>query len=465
MRESVPLTRRRTSCFRELLLRSERDAQGCHRYALWCWYLTSITVCFGLRGSRDGPPCLVFPVLPCSYSRPTQDAYTALAPYAQHPTQLLLGVYDGHGANGRPVAHAVRSHISTTLTALYSQITSNSPSISSLGVSPSGGFSAVSPPSSTLSLSTTSSDAKLRKAELPRAPVHAARAGAMRTAFLSAEAMLSTLADGGVNSVFSGTTAVACWLHGAELYTAWSGDSRAIIGRKAGSIGGRQRFQSVDLSWDQKPCRADERKRVKASGGRVARWRKNVGPLRVWLPRDWLPGIAMTRSIGDTVVSGYGVVAEPEVSYLRLSRGDDFIVLASDGVWEFMTSQEVVDYVGRHRRDSTPPAIAADALVKEAVRRWRRNEMVVDDTTAVVVYLDWGEDGLGGGGGVAGTGSPSMTGGVGVEKGTAGGVGRFHLPRRGGGGGTGGAMGDKPALVGLDGRLHAYTPKNDGMGG
>lgn len=69
------------------------------------------------------------------------------------------------------------------------------------------------------------------------------------------------------------------------------------------------------------------------------------------------------------------------------------------------------------------------------------------------------------GGGGAGTGSPSVTGGFGVEKGTTGGGGRFHLPRRGGGGGTGGAMGDKPALVGLDGRLHAYTPKNDGMGG
>jgi Protein phosphatase 2C len=115
------------------------------------------------------------------------------------------------------------------------------------------------------------------------------------------------------------------------------------------------------------------------AGGRIARWRRNIGPLRVWLPRDWTPGLAMTRSIGDTVLSEYGVSPVPEVTYTRLTPSDSFAVLASDGVWEFMTSQDVVDFVGRFRRESKSAAVAAEALVREAVRRWRRNEVVVDD--------------------------------------------------------------------------------------
>eukprot|EP00168_Porphyra_purpurea_P007779 TRINITY_DN19786_c0_g1_i1.p1 TRINITY_DN19786_c0_g1~~TRINITY_DN19786_c0_g1_i1.p1 ORF type:complete len:163 (-),score=44.91 TRINITY_DN19786_c0_g1_i1:27-515(-) len=96
----------------------------------------------------------------------------------------------------------------------------------------------------------------------------------------------------------------------------------------------------------------------------------------------------MTRSVGDTVLSEYGVEPRPDVTYTRLQANDSFLVLASDGVWEFLPSQEVADFVGRLRREGVAPKEAADALVRESVRRWRRNEVVVDDTTAVIVYLD-----------------------------------------------------------------------------
>lgn len=97
----------------------------------------------------------------------------------------------------------------------------------------------------------------------------------------------------------------------------------------------------------------------------------------------------MTRSIGDTVLSEYGVSPVPEVTYTRLGATDEFMVLASDGVWEFMTSQDVADFIGRMRREGKSAAHASEALVREAVRRWRRNEVVVDDTTAVVMWMSW----------------------------------------------------------------------------
>ncbi len=49
----------------------------------------------------------------------------------------------------------------------------------------------------------------------------------------------------------------------------------------------------------------------------------------------------MTRSFGDEVAGNVGVIAEPEVTEFPLSENDKFLIMATDGVWEFMTSQEV----------------------------------------------------------------------------------------------------------------------------
>lgn len=285
-------------------------------------------------------------------------------PMPRQDHQIFLGVFDGHGAEGRPVAQYVRDYIAAA----------------SHNAAPGLALSAYHNASPTQEIPTVAN-----------ASLHRARLDTLRAAFSRAERAL-TESDSGIDHVFSGTTAVVTWLFGREMYTAWTGDSRCVIGRRIPSEHGRARFKAVDLSYDQKPLRADEKRRVKAAGGRIARWQRNTGPLRVWLPRDWTPGLAMTRSIGDTVLSEYGVSPVPEVSYVTVGPADSFLVLASDGVWEFMTSQEVVDFVGRMRREGSSARDACEGLVREAVRRWRRNEMVVDDTTAVVMYMKWEDE-------------------------------------------------------------------------
>lgn len=69
------------------------------------------------------------------------------------------------------------------------------------------------------------------------------------------------------------------------------------------------------ISRDQKPCQADEAQRIIACGGRIDSFRdphKNpIGPLRVWLKTEDIPGLAMTRSFGDEVASRVGVTSEP----------------------------------------------------------------------------------------------------------------------------------------------------------
>lgn len=205
-------------------------------------------------------------------------------------------------------------------------------------------------------------------------------------AFGEAERSLKDI-DRQILHEFSGTTATCVWLDGEDVFAAWVGDSRCILGRRKVEGGGDD-VLVVDLTWDQKPARDDEKKRVRAAGGRVTRWKKNVGPQRVWLPEEWVPGLAMTRSIGDTCLTKFGVVSHPEVTMTKLSTEESFLVVASDGVWEFMTSMEVATFVAEKRRKGLGAEETAKHLVREAVRRWMMNETVVDDTTAVVIFVE-----------------------------------------------------------------------------
>ena len=70
-----------------------------------------------------------------------------------------------------------------------------------------------------------------------------------------------------------------------------------------------------------------------------------VGPLRVWLKKEDVPGLAMTRSLGDQVAAKVGVSAKPEIFEHQFSKHDKMIVIASDGVWEFMSNNDVASLV------------------------------------------------------------------------------------------------------------------------
>jgi hypothetical protein len=72
---------------------------------------------------------------------------------------------------------------------------------------------------------------------------------------------------------------------------------------------------SQAISRDQKPCQKDEAARIIAAGGRIDSFRDQnrqpIGPLRVWLKNEDIPGLAMSRAFGDGVASQVGVNGEP----------------------------------------------------------------------------------------------------------------------------------------------------------
>lgn len=121
-----------------------------------------------------------------------------------------------------------------------------------------------------------------------------------------------------------------------------------------------------------------------------------VGPSRIWMQQEQIPGLAMSRCLGDFVASQLGVTCEPEFTHTELTPEDKFVIVASDGVWEFLSNEKVgvrqcVELVGC-MWEAGDEEQACEVLVREAVLSWRhvaprQEDEVVDDITAVVVFF------------------------------------------------------------------------------
>ena len=72
---------------------------------------------------------------------------------------------------------------------------------------------------------------------------------------------------------------------------------------------------------DHKPDLPDEKARILAVGGRVfaVKYDDGIdGPARVWLAHADIPGLAMSRSLGDTVAHKAGVSSEPQFFQVKV---------------------------------------------------------------------------------------------------------------------------------------------------
>ena len=201
----------------------------------------------------------------------------------------------------------------------------------------------------------------------------------------------SKLCASNIDCMLSGSTAVSVFLCDKQCAVANAGDSRGVMGSEGG--------QFTELSIDQKPEDPQEKKRIEQMGGVVRQlydeeYNEYVGPHRVW-SKEFnceAPGIAMARSIGDQLAADCGVICHPEVLFFDLDVGpngkDKFVAVCSDGVWEFITSKEGADMVRKVRSEGGGPKAASEVLAQESLQRWNAEEDVVDDITAICLYMD-----------------------------------------------------------------------------
>ncbi|GER44066.1 protein phosphatase 2C family protein [Striga asiatica] len=129
----------------------------------------------------------------------------------------------------------------------------------------------------------------------------------------------------------AGSTACVAVIQNNQLLVANAGDSRCVMSRKG---------QAYDMSKDHKPDIAAERKRILEAGGYVQYGRVN-GSLN------------LSRAIGDMEMKQNKslpaekqiVTADPDIVTLELTEDDEFLILACDGIWDCMSSQDAVDFV------------------------------------------------------------------------------------------------------------------------
>lgn len=162
--------------------------------------------------------------------------------------------------------------------------------------------------------------------------------------------------DSGIDVYFSGTTCVSVLIVGNKIFCANVGDSRAVLARDSSTtstgVGDKKvgaGFQAIPLNRDHKASEPDEEQRILMNGGRIEAFKdqngRYVGPQRVWHLHENIPGLAMSRSFGDHCAAEVGVIADPEVLEMNLCEQDKYLIIASDGVWEFLSNEEVIKIV------------------------------------------------------------------------------------------------------------------------
>mmetsp|Transcript_27298 Transcript_27298/g.73870 ORF Transcript_27298/g.73870 Transcript_27298/m.73870 type:complete len:815 (+) Transcript_27298:299-2743(+) len=229
-----------------------------------------------------------------------------------------------------------------------------------------------------------------------------------------------------------GTTAVVAVVQQDTLVVGNVGDSRAVLGRRLGGTDsttnsdGRSRsgsfsnlmklsprsrrssssdrstggmaVRAIDMSRDHKPSAEYEKRRIKAAGGKIAKSVSEYNSSRLWKPwykmsrnRKYMPdrvypgGLSVSRTIGDmpvkSMAKGDVVSDKADLRTRKLTEEDVFLIMACDGLWDVVSSEEACKEVARAMGAGED---AAEALGIKAIKRGS-----MDNITVLVLYFDW----------------------------------------------------------------------------
>jgi serine/threonine protein phosphatase PrpC len=289
-----------------------------------------------------------------------EDRHVVIRGLGGDPRLHFAGVFDGH--RGAQAAHYAALHLPRALQVAavkaLAQQRSQGASSSSQGGS--------SPPAGAAASSSSSGRSSAQEAAV------AAAVAALKDSFLTVDAgfhkewqqeMAAKARRSNAKEPYPGTTALAAVIAGGMLLVANAGDSRAVLSR-----GGR----AIGLSRQHTAELPDERARIEAAGGKVVSrggsWRVGDAALQV------------TRALGDfDLKASDGVTAEPEVVEVPLQEDDQFLILASDGLWDVVSDQEAVGLVMDTVKD---PSLCAKRLVLEAMSRSSQ-----DNVSIAIIFL------------------------------------------------------------------------------
>ncbi|KAK7339982.1 hypothetical protein VNO77_20672 [Canavalia gladiata] len=290
-----------------------------------------------------------------------QDSMTVWEDYTGEKDVIFCGVFDGHGPLGHKVSQFIRDNLPSKLSEAIKMSQERAFKYYDAGDADTPSFNDVSHENRHNNMSLASWEGCFLK---------------------SFDEMDDHLAqEVNTDSYCSGCTAVTLVKLGDQLIVGNLGDSRAVLCTREGD-----QLIPVQLTVDLKPDIPSETARIVSCEGRVFAAEEEPDVYRIWMPDDDCPGLAMSRAFGDFCLKDYGLISAPDVFYRKLTRQDEFVVLASDGVWDVLTNAEVINIVASAPKRS----IAAKLLVKRAVRAWRYKYpgSKIDDCAVIILFLD-----------------------------------------------------------------------------
>jgi serine/threonine protein phosphatase PrpC len=185
----------------------------------------------------------------------------------------------------------------------------------------------------------------------------------------------------------SGTTCNIIFQFNKHLVCASVGDSRGILIYDKGDNSNQGIFL---LSQDHKPNLPAESERIALCGGVVNiiqdEYGNKIGPPRVFKAGCSHPGLAMSRSLGDIDAKEVGVISTPQIIEYNINPSTKFMVVCSDGVWEFGTNEQVRD-LGNIFYALNDVTGFCQELIRVSISSWEQYETIRDDISVVSVFF------------------------------------------------------------------------------
>ncbi|KAL3109632.1 hypothetical protein niasHT_018830 [Heterodera trifolii] len=187
--------------------------------------------------------------------------------------------------------------------------------------------------------------------------------------------MLLNSSEGNKAGFDSGSTACVVLLFKDKLVVANIGDSRCVLCRAG---------KAVELSADHKPEDLKEKERIEAAGGSVSEDGRVNG------------GLNLTRAFGDHFykqterlpLKDQMITALPDVTVTeRHDEADEFLIVACDGIWNSMTSQEACDFVSERIATNTLKQIGADICDHCCAKDTTGDGSGCDNETVIIIDL------------------------------------------------------------------------------
>jgi len=175
----------------------------------------------------------------------------------------------------------------------------------------------------------------------------------------------------------AGTTLTIVVIRPMEVWIANVGDSHCVVGSKHRSV-----WKVDNHSIDHTPNNTEEFVRVKAAGAHIDAMRIFAESSKSGMGIG--NGLALSRSLGNSWARSVGVISMPDIKHVHLTKQDQILIVASDGIWEFTNSLKAIKIASKYSNATT----ACRNLIKHATNRWTDEQSTYrDDITAIVIQL------------------------------------------------------------------------------